>query len=121
MAWVQPLNKMAELIWQNGTIRYPAYLWKSHTRRRIPRLLIEPRVKEVGIEVFKDDNYVVFKETQKTPSQLWSSESELLEFYKNRYLLPGNIPYHGDLFDYFDKGKSIVIFFHNDRFFYNRT
>lgn len=82
----------AKLRWKDGNILHPAEYWQSPSKRRLPRLMIEQRAMEVGLLVFIEGKWIVFKETDQTPEQIPIKGSKQLKVYKNRYqLLPEKI------------------------------
>ena len=79
--------KGAKYRWKEGKILHASYLWKSPTKRRLPRLLIEDRALEVGIIVSLEEPWMVFEETDQISSKIDNQDAIELEFYLNRYYL----------------------------------
>lgn len=77
----------AKIRWKNGDILHPSRMWKSPSRRRIPRLLIEDRALEVVILVYIDDLWIVFHETNMLSEKAENTDAIKLEFYLNRFFL----------------------------------
>lgn len=79
----------AKLRWREGKVLHPSEMWKSPSKRRLPRLLVEDRALEVGILIYLQEPWVIFEETDQPVGKINSKEAVQLEFYRNRFnLLP---------------------------------
>ncbi len=75
--------------WQSGKILHASRYWKPPTKRRIPRILIEDRALEVGILMYVEEPWMVFKETILKAEEISLKNAVRVEFYYGRYhLLP---------------------------------
>lgn len=82
----------AKYRWKEGKILHTSSLWKSPTKRRLPRILIEDRALEVGIQMYLEQSWMVFEETKEKSENISTTGSIPLEFYLNRYqLIPSEI------------------------------
>ena len=75
----------AKIRWKNGDIIHPSRMWKSPSKRRLPRLLIENRALEVALLVYIEDPWVVFHETNIEASEMEVEEAIPLEFYARKF------------------------------------
>jgi hypothetical protein len=77
---------------KNGKILHLASLWKSPSKRRIPRIMIEERALEVGIKMYLDDLWMVFEETEE-PAETIDMKSSIpcTAYFKQYNLLPATI------------------------------
>ncbi len=74
---------------KEGKILHAAYLWKSPSKRRIPRILIEARALEVGILMYIEEPWMIFQESKCLSKEINQAGAVPLEFYYHRYhLLP---------------------------------
>ncbi|MBU1104334.1 hypothetical protein L6255_03180 [Candidatus Parcubacteria bacterium] len=100
---------MPALYWENGLIKMPFRVWRSPTKRRIPRLLIEGRAKEVLVKLSLKENTFTFEETLVASDSLKDITNKYrLENYNNRFLFPALIG-RWDFLDYI-KYHPIYIF-----------
>lgn len=77
----------AKLRWKEGKILHPAFIWKSPSKRRLPRLLVEDRALEVGLKVSLEEPWIIFEETDQQAEKISLKEATPLEFYRNRFFL----------------------------------
>lgn len=83
--------KGAKYKWKEGKILHASYLWKSPSKRRLPRILIEDRAQEVGIVMSLQEPWMIFQETLQPAQDIDKTDAIILEFYLGRYyLLPEN-------------------------------
>ena len=75
----------AKYKWNNGRILHASRLWKSPTKRRLPRILIEDRAQEVGIKMYLEEPWMVFEETKEPASTISTSSAIPMDFYLGRY------------------------------------
>lgn len=108
----------ARIRWKNGNILHPAMMWKSPSKRRLPRLLIENRAKEVGIKIRIQESWIIFEETALISEQIPMDNAVELEFYLNRYyLLPPKF-YRQDTYEWFKKeGNILLLWAVGDKYF----
>lgn len=108
----------AKIRWKEGKILYPSMMWKSPSKRRIPRLLIEDRALEVGILIYIEGLWVVFEETNILSPEISLEESEKLEPYAKRYhLLPERLR-RQDSFDWVSKEGNAALFWGKDNYYF---
>lgn len=108
----------ARIRWKNGNILHPSILWKSPSKRRLPRLLVENRALEVAILVYIEEPWIVFKETNLTSETMGHEESIPLEFYLNRfYLLPQKLK-RQNAYQWMRKPKNAILVWGNEREYY---
>lgn len=111
---------MSGLRWREKCITMPKTVWSSPSKRRIPRLVVEERAREVALEVFFKEAHFWFKETRTPVKELENlSNKTPLKPYKKRYLLP-EIVERDYLLDFL-KERSIYIFRLSDGKFYYST
>lgn len=79
--------KGAKYRWKEGKILHASYLWKSPTKRRIPRILIEDRALEVGILMHIKEPWMIFEETKIPVSKIKKDGGRELRFYFNKFFL----------------------------------
>ena len=108
----------AKYKWNNGRILHASRLWKSPTKRRLPRILIEDRAQEVGIKMYLEEPWMVFEETKESTSTISSEGSIPMEFYLNRYyLVPAEINGQ-DTYQWLkDKNNALLIWAQGIRYF----
>lgn len=108
----------AKLRWNEGKILYPSYMWRSPSKRRIPRLLIEDRALAVGILIYIQEGWVIFRETDLPSGAIDLQESEKLEVYARRYhLLPERLR-RQDSFDWISKEGNAALFWGKDNHYF---
>ncbi len=108
----------SKLRWFEGKIMHPATQWKSPSKRRIPRLLVENRALEVGVLVYVDGPWVVFEETNIKISDIDTTEAIPLEFYEHHYhLLPEKIK-RQDTYEWISKPGNALLLFGKDFKYY---
>jgi hypothetical protein len=108
----------AKYKWNNGKILHASRLWKAPTMRRVPRILIEDRAKEVGIKIHIEEPWMIFEETEEKCEEISMENSEELEFYLARFhLLPSK--FHGiDTYDWLKKqGNSFLLWAKGNRYY----
>ncbi|OGH23904.1 MAG: hypothetical protein A2698_01735 [Candidatus Levybacteria bacterium RIFCSPHIGHO2_01_FULL_42_15] len=99
----------ARIRWKNGDILHPSIMWKSPSKRRLPRLLIENRALEVAVLVYVEEPWVIFHETNLASKTIGTEESTPLEFYVNRfYLLPQKLK-RQDAYQWMRKPKNAIL------------
>lgn len=104
--------------WKNGDIVYPSNMWKSPTKRRIPRLLIEERAKEVGVLVYIEESWIVFHETHQVIQEIDPTDSLTLEFYAKRFqLLPKRIR-RQDAYEWLQKPDNAILLWAQDNIYF---
>lgn len=108
----------AKYKWENGKILHASRLWKAPSKRRIPRILIEDRAKEVGIKVSLSEPWMVFEETALASSQIPVEEAVELEFYLGRYYLLPEKFNRQDTYEWLKKdGNSLVLWALDNKYF----
>lgn len=108
----------AKIRWKNGNILHPAIMWKSPSKRRLPRLLVEDRAKEVGIKIQIQEPWIIFEETNLESEQIPLDEAVQLEFYLNRYYLLPSKYYRQDTFEWLKKdGNSLLLWGVGNKYF----
>ncbi len=104
----------ARIRWKNGDILHPAPMWKSPSKRRLPRLLIENRALEVALLVYIDEQWINFHETNLPSEKMETEESIQLEFYLNKfYLLPEKLK-RQDAYKWLKKPENAVLLWGQD-------
>lgn len=99
----------ARIRWKNGDILHPSIMWKSPSKRRLPRLLIEDRALEVAILVYIEEPWTVFHETNISSEEMKTEQSTQLEFYLNRfYLLPEKLKKQ-NAYEWIKKPKNAIL------------
>ncbi|MDO8658705.1 MAG: hypothetical protein Q7K55_08240 [Candidatus Levybacteria bacterium] len=99
----------ARIRWKNGDILHPSLMWKSPSKRRLPRLLIEDRALEVALLVYIDGMWIIFHETNIPSDKAEDIGSIKLEFYLNRfYLLPEKLK-RQDAYEWMRKQDNAVL------------
>lgn len=84
-------------------------MWKSPSKRRIPRLLIENRAHEVGVLIYIEEPWVVFRETGIPVNQIDATEAQELEFYARHYhLLPAKFK-RQDAYDWMNNPHNALL------------
>ncbi|OGD94053.1 hypothetical protein A2697_03545 [Candidatus Curtissbacteria bacterium RIFCSPHIGHO2_01_FULL_41_44] len=79
----------AKIRWCDGKILHPSIYWKSPSKRRLPRLLIEDRALEVGVLIYVEEPWIVFRETNQKAEDIDSLGAIELEVYQGKFnLLP---------------------------------
>lgn len=108
----------ARLRWKEGKILHPKEMWKSPSKRRLPRLLIEDRAQEVGILVYIEDLWIVFEETNILATEIDNDEAVPLELYSNRFnLLPEKFR-RQDTYEWLSKpGNKLLLWGKNNHYF----
>lgn len=108
----------ARIRWKNGNILHPAIMWKSPSKRRLPRLLIENRALEVVLLVYIKDQWLVFHETDLLAEKMKNETSVQMEFYFNKfYLLPEKIR-RQDAYEWLSKeGNAILLWGQGNKYF----
>ena len=107
-----------ELRWRNGNILHPAVAWKSPSKRRVPKLLVQPRAREVGILVFANEGWIVFRETDIPSETIDNQNADKLEFYAGRfYLLPAIINKR-NTYEWIQKENNALLLWARDDKFY---
>ena|ERR1035437_7529783 len=107
----------AKYKWREGKILHAARLWKSPSKRRIPRILIEDRALEVGILMRLEEPWMIFEETKLISSKISESKAIELEFYWNRFnLLPSEIG-EEDTYDWLKKGNKLLLWGKGGKYF----
>ena len=108
----------AKYKWENGKILHSSRLWKAPSKRRIPRILIEDRAKEVGIKMHIKEPWMVFEETNMPSKQIPTDSAVELEFYLNRYYLLPNKFNRQDTYDWLKKeGNFLLLWAINNKYF----
>lgn len=104
----------AKIRWKEGKILHPASYWRSPSRRRLPRLLIEDRANEVGILVYIQDLWIVFEETNQEAGKIELEDGVALEVYKLRYhLLPAKFK-RQDTYEWIKKAGNALLVWGKD-------
>ena len=104
----------SKLRWFEGKIMHPASQWKSPSKRRIPRLLIENRALEVGVIIYIEEPWVVFKESDQKVDEINMEDSEQLELYQHRYqLIPARFK-RQDTYQWMSKPGNALLLFGKD-------
>lgn len=108
----------ARIRWKNGDILHPSMMWKSPSKRRLPRLLIEDRALEVVLLVYIDEQWIVFHETDLPSEKMTTEGSTQLEFYSNRfYLLPEKLR-RQDAYGWLKKpGNAVLLWGKDNKYF----
>lgn len=100
----------ARLKWKEGKILYPSAMWKSPSKRRLPKLLVEERAHEKAIIIYLEESWVVFKESKRNSKNIPTFEGTRLEFYKGHYYLMPKIINDQDLLKWLEgKGRAILL------------
>ena len=108
----------ARIRWKNGNILHPSLMWKSPSKRRLPRLLIENRALEVALLIYIEDNWIVFHETDMESDKMEIEGSIPLEFYARRfYLLPEKLR-RQDAYEWLNKPENAVLIWGIDNKYY---
>jgi len=108
----------AKYRWKEGKILHASRLWKSPTKRRIPRMLIEDRALEVGIKLYVEEPWFVFEETPFAAEEIDTTDAEQLEFYQNRYhLLPATFK-RQDTYEWLQKPQNALLLWGKDGKYY---
>lgn len=111
----------ARIRWRNGDILHPAIMWKSPSKRRLPRLLIENRALEVVLLVYVDEQWIVFHETNLSSEEMKTEESTQLEFYLNKfYLLPEKLR-RQDAYEWLQKPGNAVLLWGKDNEYFVKS
>ncbi|OGE34394.1 hypothetical protein A3E45_02260 [Candidatus Daviesbacteria bacterium RIFCSPHIGHO2_12_FULL_43_11] len=107
----------AKYKWKEGKILHASRLWKAPSKRRIPRILIEDRVKEVGVKVSLAEPWMIFEETNLKSSEIVTDEAVELEFYLGRYyLLPEKFS-RQDTYEWLKKGNILLLWAVENKYF----
>src|SRR3989338_497148 len=77
----------AKIRWCDGKILHPSIYWKSPSKRRLPRLLIEDRALEVGVLIYVEEPWIVFRETNQKAEDIDSLGAIELEVYQSKFNL----------------------------------
>ena len=110
----------ARIRWKNGNILHPSIMWKSPTRRRLPRLLIENRALEVVLLVYIEYPWIIFHETDIDSSKMQTADAIQLEFYLNRfYLLPDKLK-RQNAYEWLQKPDNAVLIWGNGNKYYTK-
>lgn len=107
----------AKYKWKEGKILHASRLWRSPSKRRIPRLLIEDRAMEVGIKISIEEPWFVFEETTLHTESIDTTNAEQLEFYLGRYhLLPATFK-RQDTYEWLKKGNTLLLWGKDNRYY----
>jgi hypothetical protein len=108
----------AKYKWENGKILHASRLWKAPSKRRLPRILIEDRAKEVGISMHIAEPWMIFEETPLKSEEISLDDATELEFYLNRYyLIPAKFNKQ-DAYEWLKKeGNSLLLWAQGSKYF----
>src|SRR3990172_9660888 len=108
----------AKYKWKEGKILHASRLWKAPSKRRIPRILIEDRAKEVGIKMHIEEPWMIFEETSLKSEQISTENSIELEFYLQRYyLLPAKFNSQDTYYWLKKEGNFLLLWAIDNRYF----
>lgn len=104
----------SKLKWFDGKIMHPSSQWKSPSKRRIPRLLVENRALEVGVLVYLEHPWIVFEETDMKAEDIDTTDAIPVEFYEHHYhLLPEKVK-RQDTYKWISKPTNALLLFGKD-------
>ncbi|OGE15956.1 hypothetical protein A3F00_04900 [Candidatus Daviesbacteria bacterium RIFCSPHIGHO2_12_FULL_37_11] len=108
----------SQLKWFEGKIMYPSYQWRSPSKRRVPRLLIENRALEVGILIYVEEPWVVFEETDIKVDQIEMNKTEPLKLYQYKFqLLPAKFK-RQNTYQWMSRPSNALLLFGKDLKYY---
>lgn len=108
----------AKYKWKNGKILHASRLWKAPSKRRIPRIMIEDRAKEVGITLHINEPWMEFEETSLKSEEVSTENAIELRFYLKRYyLLPEKIDKQ-DTYEWLkNEGNILLMWSYGDKYY----
>lgn len=111
----------ARIRWIKGNIVLPSAAWKSPSKRRTPRLLVEHRAKEVGIAIFIDGSNLIFHETSSLSTKIGLEEAIPLIYYAKRYYLIPERVNRQDTLKWLQKTGNCLLLWCNESTYYIKT
>lgn len=108
----------AKYKWVEGKIVHASRLWKSPTKRRIPRMLIEGRAMEVGVLLYIQEPWLIFEETTFLAERIDTLDAEKLEYYYGRYHLLPAIFKRQDTYEWLKKPGNALLLWGKDGRYY---
>jgi hypothetical protein len=107
---------------REGKILHLGSLWKSPSKRRIPRIMIEERALEVGIKMYLDGLWMVFEETTQASNEIDTKDSIMCTAYFKQYnLLPATI-HNKDTYNWLTQdGNALLLWGKDGKYFVKPT
>lgn len=108
----------ARLRWREGKLWFPLSIWRSPSKRRVPRILIEDRANEVGVLIYVLEDWVVFQEAAQASSDINIDEAIQIELYQRRYqLIPAKFKRQDSLEWMAHKDNALLFFGREGKYF----